>query len=224
VPPPGVGVATLTWSVPTAVRLAAGITDAIPLLPMKIEVGRDAPFHCTTEHGDKLLPFTVSGTGGPVKASTAALDGEMELMEGEGRFVPAGSAVTGNLREFEFVPGPLPDTVTATVPRKAVSAAVIAAVICVELKKVVGRGEPFQLTTRPFAKPVPVTVRVNPVGLQYGVLLDAESEVRAGRTIGNETVLDVFALDAGVATATWAVPTAAIFAAGSAARSWAELD
>ena len=60
--------------------------------------------------------------------------------------------------------------------------------------------------------------------MQYGVLLDAESEVSVGRTIGNETELEVFALEAGVATATWAVPTAAIFAAGSAARSWAELD
>ncbi len=206
--------------------MAAGITDVIPLVPMNIDVGSEAPFHCTTEHGDKPLPFTVSGTGGPVNASAAAFDGEIELMTGEGRFVPVGSAVMGNLREFEFVAGP-PDTVMATaaapVPRKAVSAAVIVAVSCVGLTRVVGRGEPFQLTTSPFAKPVPFTVRVRPMGLQYGVLfdevVDAESDVMVGRTIGNEITLDVFVLDAGEATATWAVPTEAISAAGSVALS-----
>src|SRR5271169_2974021 len=107
VPPPGVGVATVTWSVPAAVILAAGITEAIPLLPTNIAVGSEAPFHCTTEHGDKLLPFTVSGTGGPVSDSTAAFVGEIELMAGAGRLAPVGSAITANLREFEFVPGAL---------------------------------------------------------------------------------------------------------------------
>jgi hypothetical protein len=231
IPPPGVGVETVTWSIPAAVRLAAGTTDAIPLVPMKIEAGRVAPFHCTTEHGNKLLPFTVSGTGGPVNASAAAFDGEIELMIGAGRFVPAGSAVTGNLREFEFVPGPPPETVMAAaaapVLRNAVSAAVIAALSCVGLRKVVGRGEPFQLTTRPFAKPVPVTVRVRPVGLQNGVpfddVVDADSDVTVGSAIGNATELEIFVLDAGVATATWADPTEAISEAGMVALSCAEL-
>jgi len=231
VPPPGAGVATLTWSVPTAVRLAAGMKVAIPLVPINIAVGREAPFHCTAEHGDKLLPFTVSGMGGPVNASIAAFIGEIELMAGEGRVAPVASAVTGNLREFEFVPGPLPVTVIATaaapVPRNAVSAAVIAAVSCVALTKVVWRGEPFQLTTSPLAKPVPFTVRVKPVWLQYGVLfdevVDAESDVMVGSTIGNDTELDVFVLDAGEATATWAVPTEAISAAGTTTLSCAGL-
>jgi hypothetical protein len=232
-PPPGVGVTTLTWSVPTAVTFAAGMIEVIPLVPMKIEVGSATPFHCTTEQGDKLFPFTVSATGGPVNASIAALDGkiEFELMAGEGRFVPAGSAVTGNLREFEFVPEPPADTVIATaaapVLRKAVSAAVIAALSCVGLRKVVGRGEPFQLTTSPFAKPVPVTLKVRPVGLQNGALfdevVDAESDMMVGRMIGNDTEFDVFALDAGEATATCAVPTEVISAAGTAALSWAGL-
>ena len=51
------------------------------------------------------------------------------------------------------------------------SAAVISAVSCEALTRVVGRGEPFQLMLSPSAKPVPVTVRVRPAGLQYGVLL-----------------------------------------------------
>jgi hypothetical protein len=108
-----------------------------------------------------------------------------------------------------------------------VSAAVIAAVSCVALTRVVSRGEPFQLTTSPFAKPVPFTVSVIPAALQYGVLfepvVDAESDVMVGKTIGNETELDVLALDTGVATATWAVPTAAMSAAGTGALSCAAL-
>ena len=95
-------------------RFAAGITDVIPLVPINIEAGREAPFHCTTEHGEKPVPFTVSGTGGPVSASRAAFAGEIELVAGEGRLALPVRAVRGNLREFEFVPGLLPDTVMAT--------------------------------------------------------------------------------------------------------------
>lgn len=203
------GVNTVTWSVPAAVILAAGITDAIPLGPMKMVVGRALPFHCTTEQDDKALPFAVIATGGPVGVSTAALFGEIKLRTGRGSGVVFDSCINENLREFELVPGP-PDTVTATaaapVPRKAVSAAVIAAVSCVVLIKVVGRGEPFQLATSPSVKPVPFTVRVMAVGLQYGVLfipvVDAESEVMVARTIWNETAVDRFVLNTGLATAT----------------------
>jgi hypothetical protein len=198
---------------------------------MKIETGSATPFHCTAEHGDKPLPFTVSGTGGPVNTSAAAFVGEIELMTGEGRVAPVARVVTGNLREFEFVPGPVPETVMATaaapVPRKAVSAGAIAAVSCVALTKVVARGEPFQLTTSPFAKPVPFTVRVKPSGPQYGVLfnevVEAEIEVMVARLIENEIAEDVFALDAGLATVTWTIPADAISAADTVALSWAGL-
>jgi hypothetical protein len=221
-------VETAIWSIPVVVILAAGMNDAIPPVPINISAGRGVPFHCTAEHGDKPFPFIVSATGGPLSVSTAALVGEIELMTGEGRVTPVGSAVTENLRELEFVAGP-PDTVMATaaafVPRKAVSAAEIAAVSCVGLTKVVGRGEPFQLTTSPSAKPVPFTVRVRPVRLQYGVLfaavVEAESDVIVGSTIENETGAEVFALEAGVAIAIWAVPTEVISAAGTVPISWA---
>lgn len=213
VPPPGAGVVTETWSVPVAVILAAGIAAANPLMPMNMFVGRGAPFHATTEQGNNPPPFTVSATGGPVGASTAALDGEIEVMAGAGNVVPDGGAVNESLRELEFVAGLLPETVMATaaapVPRKAVSAAEIAEVSCVALTRVVGRGEPFQLTASPSANPVPFTVKVTPVVLQYGVLFaevaDDEIEVIVGSAILNETELEVFALEAGVATATWTV-------------------
>jgi hypothetical protein len=163
--------------------------------------------------------------------------------------VPVAGAVNGNFREFEFVAGPLPDTVMATaaapVPRKAVSAGVIAAVSCVGLTTVVGRGEPFQLTTSPFAKPaplafVPFIVRVKPVELQYGVLfaevVDAESAVMFGRTIAKEIALldgpppqltsgpGVHPASGGLNAVTWLVPTEAISAAGTVAVSWAGLN
>jgi len=164
------GVVTATWSVPVEVILVAGINDATPPVPIKMVAGRGLPFHSAAEHGDRLFPLIVSATGGPVSASSAALVGEMELITGVGRVEPVGRDVTKNGRDFEFVPGVPPETVIATpcglLARKAVSAAVIAAVSCVALTKVVGRGEPFQLTTRPLANPVPVTVSVSPDKLQ----------------------------------------------------------
>ena len=100
------------------------------------------------------------------------------------------------------------ETVTVAGPGKAVSVAEIAAVSCVALTKVVWRGEPFQFTTNPLGtKFVPFIVKVMPAGLQAGVVfddvVDPDSDVMVGRTIGNEIAFDVFALAAGLATATW---------------------
>lgn len=53
----------------------------------------------------------------------------------------------------------------------------------------------------------------------FDEVVDAESDVMVGRTIGNVTALDVFPLEAGVAIATWAVPTEAMSAAGTVALS-----
>lgn len=185
-----VGVTTVTWLVPAVVMSAAGITEVMPLAPTKIVAGSGLPFHSTTEHGSKLLPFAVTPTGGPVTASAAAFDGEIELRRGAGNGDVAAGCVSENGSELELVPGLPPDTVMATaaafVARDAVSAGVITAVSCVALTNVVERGEPFQFTTSPAAKPVPFTVKMKPVGLQYGVLfidvVDAASEVSMGRT------------------------------------------
>jgi len=98
----------------------------------------------------------------------------------------------------------------------------------VALTKDVARGEPFQFTTSPFGtKFVPFTVRVMPAGLHAGVefddVVDAESDVIVGRAIGNEIAFDMFALDAGLATATLTVSTAARFAAVTDALNWVGL-
>ena len=120
------------------------------------------------------------------------------------------------------------DTVTVAGPGKAVSVAEIAAVSCVALTNAVWRGEPFQFTTSPLGtKLAPFTVRVIPAGLQDGVVFDdvadPESDVIVGRAIGNEIALERFALDAGLATATWTVSTEVKFAAATVAVSWVGL-
>jgi hypothetical protein len=62
-----------------------------------------------------------------------------------------------------------------------------------------------------------------PAGLHSGVVFDmlegAESEVMVGRTIGNAMAFDVFALAAGLATATWTVSTEVRLAAATVALS-----
>lgn len=165
-----VGVTTVTKAVPGPPIMVAGITEVIPLAPTKIVTGSGLPLNSTTEHGSKLLPFAVRPTGGPVTASTAALDGEIELRIGAGNGELAAGWVSENGSALELVPGFVPDTVIATaaafVARDAVSAGVITAVSCVALTNVVERGEPFQFTTSPGAKPVPFTVNVKPVALQ----------------------------------------------------------
>jgi|SRR5215472_6194033 len=154
------------------------------------------------------FPLAVNATGGSVAASSAALGGLIELRTGRGRGDVAGNCINENWMRFEFVPEPVPETVMATaaapVASDAVSAAEIAAVICVALTNVVGRGEPFQFTTRPGAKPVPFTVSVKPVALQYGVLfalvVEAETDVTMASEMGKGKGAEGFALDAGLAT------------------------
>ena len=146
-----------------------------------------------------------------------------DVMVGAGRKVAEViGVVMVKVRGFE---GPVAvETETDAVPEDAVSVGRIAAVTCVVLANVVTRGIPFQFTVvAPFTKFVPFTVRVIPRELQAGVdadeVVDAESEVIVGATIGNEIALDVAPPVAGVETATCAVPTAAISAAVIAAVS-----
>jgi hypothetical protein len=122
VPPPGAGVTTVTWSVPMAKISVAGIIAWMPVVATKVVV-RELAFHWTTEQGNRVpaVPFTVSVKAGP---PTAALDGESgAVMTGAGRLVVG--VVIENVIEFDVVAEF--DTVTAAVPEKAVSAAVIAA-------------------------------------------------------------------------------------------------
>ena len=191
--------------------------------------------HCTTEQGRMLLPVTVSERAGE---PAAMLDCDSDVRPGAARFVGDDKV---NANEFEF-PTEL-DTETFTGPGNAVSVARIEALSWVELTNVVVRGEPFQFTMASLVRFVPVTVRVIPVPLQYGVeaveVVDDESEVIAGGvpvaapTVKNtifETSVVVVAVvldepetdDPGISTATCIVPGVVRYEAGIGAVRWLE--
>ena len=58
VPPPGVGLKTVTWAVP-AVAMSAARIDAVTWVEETYVVVRFVPFHLTTELEMKFVPFTV---------------------------------------------------------------------------------------------------------------------------------------------------------------------
>lgn len=223
-PPPSVTVNTVSGTIAAAATSAAEIAALSPVGPLKVVV-RGLPFHWTTEHGAKLPPLALLASTPSMNAAdlAATLGGKSVVIAGLGSAAVDGATVKGE--ETEDKDGIVElDTVMVAGPGKAVSVAEIAAVSWVALTKAVWRGEPFQFTTSPFGtKFVPFTVRVMPAGLQAGVVfdevVDPEREVMVGRTIGNWMVLDVFALDAGLATATFTVSTEEIFAAVIAAVS-----
>jgi hypothetical protein len=156
-------------------------------------VGRLLPFHCTTEHGKKFPPVTLSAMAA---VPAVALAGKKEAIVGTGR---AAGAVREKLKGFERTEPLL--TVTGCVPWNAASAEVSSAVSCVALTNVVARGEPFQLTTEPFTKFVPFTVSVRPDRLQDAVE-DPETDVMAGGDIVNALPPDVPPPGAGFTTST----------------------
>jgi hypothetical protein len=125
-----------------------------------------------------LLPVTFSVTAA---VPAVALVGDSEVTVGAGREL---GDVMEKFKELEFAAEGRFDTEIAAVPSDVVSVGGIAAVSCIALTNVVGRGDPFQLTTEPLTKFVPFTVRVKPAGLQYDVE-DAETDVTVGAEIVN---------------------------------------
>jgi hypothetical protein len=181
-PPPGAGVNTLTCAIPTEAISAAGIVTmrcvALTDEGARLVMFPLASFHWTTEQGTKLVPVTVKGNAAVPAVARA---GESEVMVGTGREV---GAVVEKIKELEFTADGKFDTEIAAVPDETVSVGGIAAVSCIALTNVVGRGIPFQLTTEPITKFVPFTVRVKPAGLQYDVE-DAVADVTVGGEIAN---------------------------------------
>jgi hypothetical protein len=123
-----------------------------------------------------LLPVRFRDTA---TVPAVALVGESEAIAGTGSEL---GDVMEKFTELEFTADGRLDTEIAAAPSEVVSVGRIAAVSCIALTNVVGRGDPFQLTTEPLTKFVPLTVRVKPAGLQYDVE-DAETEVTVGAEI-----------------------------------------
>jgi hypothetical protein len=157
VPPPGAGFTAVTGIVPAEAISAAEIAAVPPVVPT-MSVVRLLPFHSINEQGAQPVPLTPNRNAG---SPATALDGANEF--GGGAIVGTGKepgAASVKVEELEVTEEL--ETVTFAVPGKAVSAAEIVAVSCVALTNAVGRGDPFQLTTSPFTKFVPVTVKVRP--------------------------------------------------------------
>src|SRR4029077_7723005 len=150
VPPPGVAENTVTAAGPAVAMSAAVLAAGVLVLLTKV-VARALPFHCTTEPATKFVPATVSVNA---VLPAVALLGDTEVSVGTGLLIV-------NVTALEVPPpGVGEKTVTEAVPAVAMSAAVMAAVSCVPLTKVVARALPFHCTTEAATKFVPVTVRV----------------------------------------------------------------
>jgi hypothetical protein len=80
IPPPGLGVTTVTGKVPALVNCVAGIT-AVNWVELPKVVTSEVPLSCTVDCGVKLVPVTVRIVSG-LPASTAV--GEIELRLGAG--------------------------------------------------------------------------------------------------------------------------------------------
>ena len=80
VPPPGVGLNTVTLAVP-AVAMSAAVIAAVNWVPLTYVVGRSEPFQRTTELPMKPVPLTVSVKAGP---PGVAEDGLRPVMVGTG--------------------------------------------------------------------------------------------------------------------------------------------
>jgi hypothetical protein len=104
--PPVAGVATTIDAVPTE-AMSAAVMVALSCVALRTAVARLLAFHCTTEHGRKLLPVTANVN--PV-VPAVALTGETEAMTAVGS---APGADTEKLTELEVAEAV--DTVTAAV-------------------------------------------------------------------------------------------------------------
>lgn len=154
VPPPGVGVNTVTVAVPTVAIFAAG-TVALSCDAETYVVVRLVPFHLTTDDEMKLFPVTANVKEEP---PFAADEGLIERATGRGLLLE----VIVNVSPDEVPPpGVGLNTVTVAVPPDAMFAAGTVALICDAETYVVVKLVPFHLTIDDEMKLLPFTVRVN---------------------------------------------------------------
>src|SRR3989454_1016756 len=209
VPPPGVGVNTVTCGVPAVAMSAAGIAAVSWVALMKVVV-RAAPFHCTALPFTNPVPFTVSVKPAPPKG----------VLAGDSEEIVGAALLIESVRAAEVPPpGVGVMTVTEAVPAPGLSAAVIAAVSWMVLTKVVVRVAPFQRTVDPFTNPVPLTVSVKAAPPAVALVGVSPVIVGMGLSTGNVCAAEVPPPGVGVNTVTCGVPAVAMSAAVIAAVS-----
>ncbi len=210
VPPPGIGLYTVTWSFP-AVAMSAAVITAVNWVEDTNVVVRFDPFHWTTDPLTKLLPLIVRTKSVP----PAAVEAGLRLFKfGRGLLIVSVDA--------SEVPPPGADvnTVTFAVPAAAMSEAGIAAVNRDGETYVVVRLAPFHCTIESAMKPLPFTVSVKaepPAVRDKG--LKFEIVGAGGSVIVKLWAFEVPPPGAGLNTVTLAVPAAAMSEAGIAAVS-----
>ncbi len=207
VPPPGAGLKTVTLAVPAVATSLAGMVAVSTVLETN-PVVRSLPFQRTTEPLTKFVPV-MTRVKPPLPATV--VDGLMLLIVGNG-------LVMVKVAVLDVPPlGAGLKTVTFAVPAVATSLAGIAAVSWVLETKVVVRSLPFQRTTEPLTKFVPVMTRVNPPLPATAVAGLMTVIVGVGLLMVKVAVLDV--RFPGLTTVTFAVPAVAILLAGMVAVS-----
>jgi hypothetical protein len=165
-----------------------------------------APFQSTTEPATKLVPFTVN-----VKAAPPAL-----ALEGASVLIVGAGLVTGKLAAPEVPPPGLGlVTVILAVPVLTRSLAGTWAVILVALEKVVLSAAPFQLTTEPLTKLLPLTVSVRVAEPATALVGDSDEIVGSPLPIENVVVPEVPPPGVGLVTVMFAVPLLAMSLAGT---------
>src|SRR5216117_1711707 len=152
VPPPGEGLKTVTEALPALEMSLAGI-EAVIWVALTNAVVRFPPFQRTTDAATKPLPLTVRTNAGPPASADVGL-----------MLLTLGAGFTGMMVKPAALEVPPPGeglkTVTEAEPPLATSLARMEAVSLVSLTKVVARSAPFQRTTDPEMKLVPLTVRL----------------------------------------------------------------
>jgi hypothetical protein len=205
VPPPGVGFVTVTPGVPAATMSLVKM-EAVTFPAFTNDVMRGLPLKFTIAPFTKLDPLTVKVNPCP---PAAADDGCSVVTVGTG--LPPGP-VTLNAKELEICPSGF-FTVTPGVPTLATSAAGITASSENELRNIVLSLLPLKITTAPFTKFEPLTVRIN--SAEPAITPDGDSEPIAG---GGVVTMKLTEFDGpppgvGFVTTTAGVPGAAISAA-----------
>jgi hypothetical protein len=150
VPPPGVGLVTVTVAVPPLAMSEALIAACKLVLETNV-VGRTLPFHRTVDEETKFVPVIVNVKAGLPSSSTFGLS---EVTVGTGLLIVKVSALDIP------PPGLGLETVTIVVPAVAMSAAIMSACRLVLETNVVVRELPFHRTVDEEIKLAPVTASV----------------------------------------------------------------
>ena len=201
---------TVTFAVPAVATSLAGMAAVSWVLETN-PVVRSLPFQRTTEPLTKFVPVMVR-VNPPLPATVVA--GLMLLIVGNGLVMVKVAVLDVP------PPGAGLKTVTFAVPAVATSLAGMVAVSTVLETNPVVRSLPFQRTTEPLTKFVPVMVRVNPPLPATAVDGLIVVIVGDGFVMVKVAMLDVPPPGAGLKTVTFAVPAVATSLAGMAAVSW----